>query len=134
MFGYLGAAAYSAWFHCFMFCSEYGPDDSRDFTVTHMTGWSPITDIIFLIRSATPTSARACAASADGPSEVAPGEVNHKAAGPAGAPVPEAPPARAPGEVPVPPPDPPVPPAPRALPPAAAAVPETVLPASSPRD
>ena len=39
-----------------MFCSAYGPDDSSDFTSTHMTGWLPISAIISLIRAARLTS------------------------------------------------------------------------------
>jgi hypothetical protein len=39
-----------------MFASAYGPELSRDFTSTHMTGWWPMSAIISLIRCARPTS------------------------------------------------------------------------------
>ena len=38
--------------HASMLLSAYGPVASSDFTFTHMTGWSPISDIISLIRVA----------------------------------------------------------------------------------
>src|SRR6266480_2526809 len=51
MFGYRAQARTRAAFQASMSASEYGPVASSDLTLTHMTGWLPISDIICLTRA-----------------------------------------------------------------------------------
>src|SRR5580698_11447845 len=50
MFGYLAQAATRAAFQRCILASAYGPLESRDFTLTHITGWPWAADIIRAIR------------------------------------------------------------------------------------